>query len=717
MTVHVHALRGCAPAPLAHYLKALAVLRLVSEQADPTARAWWKDDVFYLATELDEDALLAFFCERYAPTPVLSPWNGGSGFYPGDNKTGVSALVSSSHPRFLAYRDALALVARHVGEWDEAPEKGTAKDDFIAWCFRSWPVGPLHWLSAAVAPAADGGGKFPALLGTGGNDGRLDFGNNYMQRLLEIIDPSTGTSTSDGRSWLESALLAKTRAGLLSDRAIGQFFPGAAGGANGTTGFDAKSLINPWDFVLMLEGAMVLRVSALRKLDSNELVQAAAPFALRAMVEGFASAAPGDDAARGEQWLPLWSRPAVHAEVEALFAEGRLTSGGAPAQNALEAARAVARLGTARGVTTFTRVGYLVRNGLSNLAVPLGTFRVAHNPRVRLLDEVDDWMTRLRRAAGGKTAPAAFERVIHELEGRALAVCQATATRDDWAALVEALGEAEDTLVTRGKATAEARLRPLPELSFDWFLAADDGSPEMRLALAIASQRAPARTKLGSIRAHCLPLEPGERFARFATGESGLRSDRRVVWTGRDLVSDLAAVAVRRAAEGHREEASGFPLVGAAFASLSDVRAFLEGRVDDGRIGRLARGFMSLDFSKVPSLARDDHRSRAAAIPLYAMTRLAYLPESIGVLSADYDALGLRLLESGRLADGARAIARKLSAKGLRPKLRVFGGDAAFARRLAASVAIPVSFSDLSYLLDVAVKPFDLYESDSQESA
>lgn len=323
MTVHVHALRGCAPTPLAHYLKALAVLRLVSEQADPSARAWWKDDMFYLATQLDEGALLAFFCERYAPTPVLSPWNGGSGFYPGDNKTGVSALIASTHPRFSAYRDALEFVAHHVGKWEGAPEKGTAKDDFIAWCFRSWTTGPMHWLSAAVAPTGDGGGKFPALLGTGGNDGRLDFGNNYMQRLLEIMDPETGASAPDGRRWLENALLAKTRAGLLQDRAIGQFFPGAAGGANGTTGFDAKSLINPWDFVLMLEGAMVLRVSALRKLDSNELAQAAAPFALRAMVEGFASAAPGDDAARGEQWLPLWSRPATHAEVEALFAEGR----------------------------------------------------------------------------------------------------------------------------------------------------------------------------------------------------------------------------------------------------------------------------------------------------------------------------------------------------------------------------------------------------------
>ncbi len=254
-------------------------------------------------------------------------------------------------------------------------------------------------------------------------------------------------------------------------------------------------------------------------------------------------------------------------------------------------------------------------------------------------------------------------------------------------------------------------------LSFEWFLEADDGSAETRLALAIASQRAPARTKLGPIRGHCLPLEGGDGLARFATGAEGLRGDRRVVWSGRDLVSDLASVAVRRAVEGQQEGSAGFPLVGAAFASLSDVRAFLEARVDESRIARLARGLMSLDFSKAYPMAGDEARWRSDAVPLHALTRLAYLPAPIGALSADYDAHGLRLLEGGRLSDGMRALVRQLARKGLRPKLRVFGGDAAFARRLAASVAIPISPRDLSRLLDVAIKPFDLFESDAQESA
>ena len=63
------------------YLKALGVLRLVSEQTDPKARGCWRDGVFVLETRLDRDGLAQFFLEQYSPTPLLAPWNGGSGFY------------------------------------------------------------------------------------------------------------------------------------------------------------------------------------------------------------------------------------------------------------------------------------------------------------------------------------------------------------------------------------------------------------------------------------------------------------------------------------------------------------------------------------------------------------------------------------------------------------------------------------------------------------
>ena len=43
-SLHLHHVSGCAPAPLAHYLKALGILRIVAEQRDPDIRGWWHDD-------------------------------------------------------------------------------------------------------------------------------------------------------------------------------------------------------------------------------------------------------------------------------------------------------------------------------------------------------------------------------------------------------------------------------------------------------------------------------------------------------------------------------------------------------------------------------------------------------------------------------------------------------------------------------------------------
>jgi len=82
--IHIHNLDGCAPTPLAHYLKALGILRLVSEDkehGDANARGWWEGERFKLATTLDQDALENVFLESYEPAPMLAPWNGTSGFF------------------------------------------------------------------------------------------------------------------------------------------------------------------------------------------------------------------------------------------------------------------------------------------------------------------------------------------------------------------------------------------------------------------------------------------------------------------------------------------------------------------------------------------------------------------------------------------------------------------------------------------------------------
>lgn len=53
-------LAGCTPTPLANYLKALGVLRLLSVR-DPDVRGFWRGDRFVLRTVLDRAAIEHFF--------------------------------------------------------------------------------------------------------------------------------------------------------------------------------------------------------------------------------------------------------------------------------------------------------------------------------------------------------------------------------------------------------------------------------------------------------------------------------------------------------------------------------------------------------------------------------------------------------------------------------------------------------------------------------
>jgi CRISPR-associated protein Csx17 len=154
-------LSGCAPVPLAHYLKALGVLRLVSEQADANATGRWHHDQFVLTSTLDRDALLKFFSEEYQPTPILAPWNGGSGFHPKDNSKALESVAKSESVRLQRYATAL-IAAQSALQRMELGEKPTPeqKASLLLLCRNTLPEDALEWLDAAYVLTSDGA-KYP----------------------------------------------------------------------------------------------------------------------------------------------------------------------------------------------------------------------------------------------------------------------------------------------------------------------------------------------------------------------------------------------------------------------------------------------------------------------------------------------------------------------------------------------------------------------------
>lgn len=735
MTTHVHALRGCTPRPLASYLKALAVLRLVAEQADPNARGFWREDAFHLVTFLDEDALARFFLYQWKPTPFVSPWNKGSGFFKAKDK-GLAPVRGSKAARFGPLREGIEGAAALLTEMDAAvaaekaiKDEKTAlkdpsakaalaadpvyrqrlaraakeckrlKDELQPVCQRRWRGGALRWLRAAlILHDVDEKPTFPALLGTGGNDGKLDFTNNAYQRLGGLFDLGHGGPRPGAAATLRSALWGDPSPGRVAG-GIGQFAPAASGGANATSGPLAESFLNPWDLPLLLEGSVLFSASSTRRLAGRGPAQGAAPFAVRGSASGYASASPADDGAgtRGEQWMPMWERPWTLAELTSVLAEGRCQVGARTGETATDVARSIARLGVARGVSAFERYGFLERNGKSNYAIPLGRRAVRIEASGQLLDDLDrgDWWGRVRRAARDAHAPGSFVRAERALADAALAALSHGGEPWRWGAVLLALAALEQQLVRSGSFTVKGRLSPIPLLSAGWVSAADDGSPELRLALALAGAGVGARPS-DPVRAHWLPLDP--KSGRFRTRERGLAHDARVVCGGRNAEEDLIALVLRRLHEGEGRSLPLRPHPQAA-ASQADLAAVLAGSVDLTRATALARALAALDWPRV-QVAPSRAETGPELDPAYLALRLTHLPSPIarggGKLHIPVDPSPARLLAVGEATRAFEVVRRRLHAVGIRVPFTAVALDPARARRFAASLAFPLSSRDVA---------------------
>lgn len=764
-------LEGCRPIPLASYLKALGILRLIAEQADPQVRGWWQDDRFRLRTRLDRDSLIRFFLHDYCPTPIIAPWNGGSGFYPKDAKGGISALQKSRIERLAAYREAIELGTRLVRErkLEERPTD-QAKNELISTLRAEAGAALVSWIDAAVALTLDRL-AFPPLLGTGGNDGRLDFTNNFMQRLTELIPVDDGEIPTATVAALDDALFAAPVAGLAS-AAIGQFAPGAAGGPNSAAGFQGDALVNRWDFVLMLEGALVFAGGVSRRLEGANAAYLSYPFTVRAAAAGYGSASLEEQGeSRGELWAPLWERPVRYDEVRSLFREGRLSLGTRPVRDGLDAARAMGGLGVDRGIAGFERYGFVKRQGLAFLATPLGRLRVEPNPRGELLGELDryDWLQRLHNRAASEEATAELREAVRALDDGIFALLQRPEDARCVQEVLISLGAAARAIALRPK--LQESLRPPPLLSSRWIEAADDESTEFRLALALAGLRmrwtgdesddtdaSSERERLGPemsgllMRAHLAPLDPDTaRYSPVWASKQPRAAEGRAlaVWGAGRLIDNLCSVAQRRLLEQTRRAWSRVPF-DASFdrqkqpvaLDSGEIAAFLRSEVRDERIARLLLGLAWVQ----PARCRGERRFEPLPFS-YAVLKPLFTPdiskepggaiESPSIVEAARD-LHLRptkpsplpmppalpsLLAAGRVPEAIQLAQERARASGLptpflsRRSTVERKPDPDFGRRLLAALIIPVRTSVVRDCLEQAYPDPDPHSEEESSHA
>jgi CRISPR-associated protein Csx17 len=253
MTISDHVLHGCAPVPLAGYLKALGVFRLVAEQIDPDAKGFWRGERFVLRTRLSQDELARFFVDTYEPSPIISPWNGRAGFLEGEDEEsgeestrGGAELVrkyETAGQRFSKLREAVAAyraihairnldraraeakplqrkkTRKIVLTENEKRDLKTLEGDIkrikatvIGGLRSEAPDWAIDWFDACQRIGSDNT-PMP-LLGNGGVDGSRDFGMNFGEALGTLFDFQSGNVKEGAPNFVMSSLYGVSIPGL-----------------------------------------------------------------------------------------------------------------------------------------------------------------------------------------------------------------------------------------------------------------------------------------------------------------------------------------------------------------------------------------------------------------------------------------------------------------------------------------------------------------------
>lgn len=662
-------LEGVAPIPLAGYLKGLGVLRAVSYSADTGARAWWDTERMELDTTLDTYGLLEALTS-YPPTPALTPWSM-------DKHVKCVDILKPllQDPRLVRMSKAVDMVEKRVlpeladrlgvecgpgldnmvvrlsplikkkGDSVEESKKKEKNKEALLRIYRGvMPDDALEWLDASMALVGRRGNasgfRTAPLCFTGGNDGNFDMCENFASNL----SCAYGDDRSD--EWLKAALFgAQTR--LVGGKNVGHD-PRA-------TGDDA--LLNPWDYILMMEGIMVLAGSVGRR---HTLGPRTASFPFTASYTR--QAREGSDVDYGELWMPVWVKPATYRELRRFLGLGRMDVRGRQGATGADFARAARSLGSAYGVTEFRRFVLLKRNGKMHVSVPKGVVHTDGFDSARLMDELDAWRTGLPRDKSNR------RRV---LENALDAAVLDAVKRGTPYYIQKVMSIAADLDMHSG---ADRRLG----LNGRWFTASNDGSAEFRLAASLAGIG-----QGGSGLRFWQYVWPGAKCV-WTPGAPVVRNMKRAVLRLAVDAAILGATAEHTDRHGQHVRSIGFPVKSVVRVHTSDVAKFLLGVLDEPKLEMLIRALMPVSLDRTVWDMKED---------------AAHLPEAYVVVRGAMTACGrldlpiLHTLSAGAVGRACTRACGLLAARDIRFRRGALAGTTVsgiVAERLAASMLFDV---------------------------
>jgi CRISPR-associated protein Csx17 len=714
-----YCLAGCAPAPLLHYLKALGIMRLLSDQFDPTVRGAWTTSGFILRTERNRQEILDFFLNHYAPTPIISPWNGSSGFYPDDKKPRelLETLCSITDERFHHYRQTVDAARKIVDQYiassvrtasNEKRDKDT-KPEMLRAFRRELPEAAMEWLDTAYVLGPEKP-EYPPLVGSGGNDGRFDFTVNFIARLIEALpeflqsEKKSNERIKISTNQLEYSLFSTGTPPPLERAGVGQFHPAGAGGINLGEGVEGGSFVNPWDFILGIEGTMVFSSATVRQLLAGSRSKSAFPFTVNNSNIGYGTAVNGEKT-RAEVWVPLWSRLSSFREISHIFREGRVqfSQRRRSVRSGFDFARAVAELGTDRGIESFQRYAFIERNGQANFATPLSIFQVRERPLTSLIHQIDRWLDSFSRETSGSNTPPRLVRTVQQVEESIFRLCESGAA-DQLREVLVSLGTAEKELAKSSSFRKDKTLRPLEALKLSWLTKCDNGTTEYNIAAALASIR--ASNNSDPLRKNIEPIKFNHNVPDWDDGSKS------AIWGISPLEENLAAILHRRSIEA-RSNSQTHPVISARhFATLEDIGRYLNYETDDDQLQRFLHGLILLDW---PSAELKFQSDLSVSVPAdlprsYALLKLLFLPEgrlhlpNNSEVMIKHEPSIVPLLRANRVEEAFAVACQRLQSSGLVPAVRDFHSLDHYGTRLASSLLIPITTRSIQAIATLVLR-------------
>ena len=570
---------------------------------------------------------------------------------------------------------------------------GTCKENIISACRDHLDDQVTEWIDAATLIAPDGKAVYPPILGTGGNDGRFEFSNNFMSCIIGMLLNNTYFS----KALLKNAIFDK-KTDCLQNITLGQYNPSRTGGFNQGNGIENKDEFkaNPWVFILTFEGAIPWGGSVVKsknmKLKENNIIRS--PFTVRSVKVGYSSSSE-QEKSRAEIWAPLWKNPTDYRELRLFFSEGRANIGRDSATNSIEFVEAATSLGIDRGISGFVRYNLLERRGNSYLALPAGIVNVHYKEESDLIREINRPLSWIDSALGGDDIPPRFISARRKIDEK-LFDALLYGGKKSVKSLVSAIGEFEKLVSQSVNGNDPIIKNPITGLSPEWIKLADDGSLEVRIAVAIASIGHTGN--VGPIRANISHADP-KNSSQWDKGGG------QFAWEGNSVYARLSNVLARRMMDADRLGVKLNPLWGAIRISEKDISAFIEGHIDESLLENLIFGFSWIDWNKkdeVYELSKSLFQDEGGwKIPVkhgivsrsYALLKLLFLPD--GITKGDNrivvkpEPSVIPLLCANRINDACRIAERRLKTKDFIPVTSAFP-DGKHGVRIAAALLIPL---------------------------